>query len=379
MIYLDNSATTAPYEEALETFMTVSRQYFGNPSSLHRLGSEAEQLLTRSRQVCADLLKVRPNEVTFTSGGTEGNNLAIKGIAFEHERRGKHIITTSVEHSATLEACMQLEKQGFEVTYLPVDRFGRVSVESVKKAIQSDTILVSCIHVNNELGSVQPIEEIAVLLKSYPKVFFHVDHVQGIGKVPLKLDGSIDLCTTSAHKFHGLKGTGILYVRGGVRLTPLLHGGAQETRRRAGTENTAGIAAMTKALRITIEKSEEGNKKLEELKTTLLDKLKKSEKIFINTPETKSAPHIINFSVPGIKPEVLINSLASYDIFVSTMSACSSKLEKTSRILLACNLGEDRAESSIRVSMSYDNTAEEIETFLSVLIQVLPKLQEVMR
>jgi cysteine desulfurase len=379
MIYLDNSATTAPYEEALETFMTVSRQYFGNPSSLHRLGSEAEQLLTRSRQVCADLLKVRPNEVTFTSGGTEGNNLAIKGIAFEHERRGKHIITTSVEHAATLEACMQLEKQGFEVTYLPVDRFGRVSVESVKKAIQSDTILVSCIHVNNELGSVQPIEEIAVLLKSYPKVFFHVDHVQGIGKVPLKLDGSIDLCTTSAHKFHGLKGTGILYVRGGVRLTPLLHGGAQETRRRAGTENTAGIAAMTKALRITIEKSEEGNKKLEELKTTLLDKLKKSEKIFINTPETKSAPHIINFSVPGIKPEVLINSLASYDIFVSTMSACSSKLEKTSRILLACNLGEDRAESSLRVSMSYDNTAEEIETFLSVLIQVLPKLQEVMR
>mgnify|MGYP001248581654 FL=1 len=229
MIYLDNSATTRPLEEVVDSFAKASRLYFGNPSSIHKAGLQANQLLERAREQIASILGVLPAEIVFTSGGTEGNNTAIKGIAYTYRSRGKHIITTSIEHPSVTNVCEQLKKDGFEITYLPVNSSGRVRVEDVKNALRDDTILVSVMHVNNEVGTIQPIEEIGQLLKNYPKVFFHVDNVQGVGKVALDYHRShIDLATISAHKFHGLKGTGALFIRQGIRFDPLLSGGGQE-------------------------------------------------------------------------------------------------------------------------------------------------------
>ncbi len=255
MIYLDNSATTPPYPEAVNTFTQVSQQFFGNPSSLHSVGLDTEMLLTKARSSIARLLHIAPSELIFTSGGTEGNNLAIKGAALEHQGRGKHVITTEIEHPSVKEAFFHLEKIGFEVTWLPVNNEGRLEVETLAESLREDTILVSVIHVNNELGTIQPIEEIGTVLKDWPKAVFHVDHVQGMTKVPLSFkEAHIDLCTFSAHKFHGLKGTGAIYIRSGVKLSPLFHGGSQELAHRPGTENVAGIAAMAKALRLSLKK-----------------------------------------------------------------------------------------------------------------------------
>ncbi len=219
MIYLDNSATTKPLPEVMDSFVKVSKDFFGNPSSLHGIGGQSEKLLSQARSQVARLLSVKQNEIFFTSGGTEGNNLAIKGISFAYKDRGKHLITTAVEHASVRESFKQLEGMGFEVTEIPVDSIGRVHVEDIEKAIRPDTTLISVMHVNNEVGTIQPIQEIGRLLKKYPKILFHVDHVQGIGKVPLDLyKCEVDLCTISAHKFHGLKGNGLLFVREGVSI-----------------------------------------------------------------------------------------------------------------------------------------------------------------
>ncbi|GGE77250.1 cysteine desulfurase family protein [Priestia taiwanensis] len=377
MIYFDNSATTKPYKEVLDAFVTVSTNYFGNPSSIHQLGSEAERLLTQSRTVVASLLHVKQSEIVFTSGGTEGNNLAIKGIALKHRNRGKHIITSQGEHPSVVEACKQLEQVGFDVTYLPLNEQGVVTVQSVKEALRDDTILVSLIHVNNEIGSIQPIQEIAQLLKNYPKVFFHVDHVQGIGKVPISLQ-HIDLCTVSGHKFHSVKGTGILYIRNGVKLDPLLSGGQQESFVRSGTENLAGIVAMTKALRMTLEKSKEAVGYVTALKEELQTFLEGLDYAHVNSP-VGGAPHILNVSFIGLKPEVLVHAFEERGIFVSTKSACSSKQKEISRVLLALGLQEKIAESAIRISLSFENTKEEVEAFKQAVIEIVPNLYEVMR
>ncbi|WP_078555501.1 cysteine desulfurase family protein [Bacillus alkalicellulosilyticus] len=379
MIYLDNSATTKPYKDVLDTYVKVSETYFGNPSSLHNVGLQAEQLIIKSRQLVASLLKVDAKEVVFTSGGTESNNLAIKGIAFEHSGRGKHLITTSVEHPSIDETFKSLEKIGYDVTYLPVDENGIVRLEDVRKALRSDTILVSMIHVNNETGAIQPVKEIGKLLSRYPKVFFHVDHVQGITKVPLSLkEAKIDLCTISAHKFHGLKGNGVLYVRSGVRLSPILLGGVQEAKLRAGTENVAGAAALAKALRLSMEQAK-NVQHLYELKRLTCEKLSTIEGIFLNSKEKNFAPHIVNFSIPGAKPEVIIQSLSEKNIYVSTKSACSSKLASPSRVLLAMGVGKKKAESGIRVSFSFENTKEEVLIFTEIMSTLVPELLEVMR
>lgn len=379
MIYFDNSATTKPYKEVLDTFMKVSESYFGNPSSLHSLGLQAEQVLIKSREIVAQLLKVAPKEVIFTSGGTEGNNLAILGTAYKYKNRGRHIITSTVEHSATLETLKKLEEEGFEVTYLPVDQNGVVSVDDCIRAIKDDTILVSLIHVNNETGAIQPIEQIGKKLKAYPKLLFHVDGVQGVTKVPLNLQSAgIDLYTISGHKFHGVKGTGVLYVRQGVVLQPLLTGGAQEDGVRAGTENVPGIAALAKALKLSMEKSQLQMQSLVDLKNYVLKQLGEMDHVFINTPK-QSAPHIINFSLPSFKPEVVIQALSAKNIYVSTKSACSSKLNEPSRIILAMGLGNERAESAIRISFHFDNTIEEAKIFLRELKQIITQLKEVMR
>ena len=376
MIYLDNSATTQPYEEAIDSFITVSKKYFGNPSSLHNLGSQAEGLLTKSREQLAKLLKVKPSEIIFTSGGTEGNNLAIKGIALQNRSRGNHIITTSIEHPSVTDACKHLEQFGFKVTYLPVNENGFASLHDLKEAINEETILVSIIHVNNEVGTIQPIKEIGHFLERYPKIAFHVDHVQGIGKVPLHLkQAKIDVCTMSAHKFHGLKGTGILYIREGVRLSPLFNGGSQEMQFRSGTENVAGIVAMSKALRMTLEKHEIKIERMSAIKRTLMDELSNINLIKLNTSKEQSAPHIVNFSINGLKSEVFVHELEKHHIFVSTTSACSSRRKAPSKTLLAMGKEIKIAESGIRISLSYNNKIEEVPIIIEAIDQSLNKLR----
>lgn len=378
MIYLDNSATTKPHPEVLKSFQQVSTSFFANPSSIHQLGGETEKLLYKSKQQAAMLLNVHEDEIIFTSGGTEGNNIAIKGVALQHQARGKHIITTEIEHPSVYEACKSLESLGFDVTYIPVNQDGVISVSDVVQAIRQDTILISIMHINNEIGSIQPIEEIGQIAKKHPKLLFHVDYVQGLGKVPLILeDSGIDLCTMSGHKIHGLKGTGILYRRRGVKLFPLFHGGDQEYKLRSGTENLAGAVSFVKALRMIKERERLEATELKQLHQHLRRELQEIDEIQINTPEN-SAPHIMNFSIPGLKPEVMIHTLGKQGIFISTKSACSSKDLDESRIIKACGYSQDRSKSALRVSLSYDNTLEEINVLVKQLKVALTQLKEVM-
>jgi len=378
MIYLDNSATTKPDPAVLKSFQQASGRFFANPSSIHQFGGEAEKLLAKAKEQAADLLNVRREEIVFTSGGTEGNNLAIKGIALKHQERGKHIITTDVEHSSVDEAFKGLEHLGFDVTYLPVDENGVVSVNNLKNAIKDDTILISIMHVNNELGSIQPIEEIGKIARQHPKLFFHVDDVQGMGKLPLKLaDSGIDLCTISGHKIHGLKGTGILYIKKGTTLFPLFHGGNQEQGLRSGTENLAGAVSLVKAIRLINERQRKGIVHMRELQQLLREKLSEMEGVEVNTPEN-AAPHIMNFAVPGLKPEVIIHTLGEQDIYISTKSACSSKQSDESKILAACGHEKDRSSSALRVSLAYDTTEEEIHVFLNALSEAIDQLKAIL-
>ena len=381
MLYIDNSATTKPYPEVISTYVKVTENYFANPSSLHKLGSEAESLLNQSRKQVASLLGAQPQEVIFTSGGTEGNNLAIKGTALFNRHKGNHIITSMIEHPSVLESVKQLELiHGFEVTYLPVDDNGIVSLEHLEKELRNDTILVSIMHVNNEVGTIQPITEIGQLLKQYPNTLFHVDNVQGITKVPLDLNkANIDLCTISGHKFHGLNGTGALFVRTGVDLLPLFSGGSQEKQLRSGTESLAGNVALAKALRMASEKSKQQHSILNDTHTRLRSELMKIDGVIVNTPEENAAPHIMNFSVPTVKAEVLVHFFGEHNIFVSTTSACSSRSKAISNTLLAMNKHQDIAKSAIRISLSLEHNEEMINPFIETLKKGLEKLKKVMR
>jgi cysteine desulfurase len=380
VIYFDNSATTRPYNEVLDSFVKVSSEFFGNPSSLHGLGLQAEKLLTQARTQVANLLAVKPTEVYFTSGGTESNNLAIKGTAMLDKNKGKHLILSSVEHPSVRGAMDQLKKLGFDITYLPADQTGRVRIEDVKASIKKDTILVSVMQVNNEVGTIQPIAEIGRLLEQYPTILFHVDAVQAVGKVPLNLKGNhVDLCSFSAHKFHGLKGTGALFIREGVRLDPLLSGGNQEWKVRSGTENVAGAVAMAKALRMTIEKSKIGFEKMNKVKSLLREGLSRIDGLTINTPLENSAPHILNFSIRGVKAEVLIHTLEQKGIYISTTSACSSKKQLPSQTLLAMGVPDDLADSAFRISLSYDNTEDEAEKVIVAIEEAAKQLRKVMK
>lgn len=377
LIYFDNSATTKPHPEVIDSFTKVSAHYFANPSSIHPLGGQVEKLLEAARQQAADLIDVPKETVIFTSGGTEGNNTAIKGVALEHQSRGKHIITTTAEHPSIHDTCESLEKLGFEITYLPVTKDGTVSPPEVEKAVRKDTILVTMMQVNNEIGSIQPIEEIANVLQKYPKVLFHVDAVQGLGKVPLKLaDTGIDLCTFSGHKIHGLKGTGLLYVNHTAKLYPLLHGGSQESGIRSGTENVAGAVSFVKALRLIKEKQQRNI--LKKLHDILMEELYQIEGIEINSP-VDGAHHIVHFSVPGIKPEVIIHSLSQKEIYISTKSACSSRDQAESHVLVACGKTNDIASSGLRISFSYENTEEEVAIFVKELKKAIQQFKEVLR
>lgn len=378
MIYFDNSATTKPYKEAIQSFVKVSEDYYGNPSSLHSYGAKSEKLLSQAREQMANLLKVDAQEIIFTSGGTEGNNLAIKGGALA--KRGKHLITTEIEHPSVKEAMKQLQKLGYQITFIPVDADGIVDIEDIRAAITNDTVLVSVMHVNNEVGSIQPIHEIGQMLKNYPDILFHVDHVQGIGKVSLNIKQChIDLCTISAHKFHGLKGTGALYIRKGVKISPLFSGGSQEQQLRSGTENLPGSVAMAKALRMELTKQETESSTLSEIKRYIIEELGVMEGITIHTPANQAAPHIINFSISGMKAEVFVHALAEHDIYVSTTSACSSKSKAVSQTLLAMGVHEELAKRALRVSLSYDNTLEEAHLFINAVKKTITSLRKVMK
>ena len=366
MIYFDNSATTKVDDSVLETFIQVSQKMNGNPSSLHRLGDLADGLLQQSRKQMASLLQVKDSEIYFTSSGTEGDNWAIKGTAIEKMRYGKHLITTSVEHPAVKESMAQLEQLGFKVTYLPVDETGVVSVSDLRKALQPDTVLVSVMAVNNEVGSIQPIEEIGEVLREYPSIHFHVDAVQAVGKIPLDLSSSsrIDLATFSGHKFHGLKGTGFLYIKHGRKIAPLMSGGGQEKGRRNGTENVAGIAAMSRALRLLFDQQEQKTANQRLIRDYLMDELSKYPKVQLFSTK-KGAPHIICFGLQGIRGEVSVHAFEKEDIFISTTSACSSRNKTTSSTLSAMGVPEKTATGAVRVSLTDTSTMEEARQFLT--------------
>ena len=367
MIYFDNAATTKIYDDALTSYVQVSQKFFGNPSSLHQLGVDAFQVLTKARAQVASLLSVQPEEIFFTSGGTESNNWAIKGTALEKSVFGKHIITTKIEHPSVLQTCKQLERFGFEVTYLDVDSKGIVSVDQLKESLRKDTILVSVMAVNNEVGAVQPIAEIAKVLEEYPSIHFHVDCVQAVERASQLLSiGRIDLLSLSAHKFHGPRGVGIMYKKFGRKIQALLTGGGQEKGERSTTENLPGIVATTKALRMALEE----NSVTGELRSQLWKELATKPEIRIFSPED-GASHVLCFAIKGVRGEVVVHAFENHGIYISTTSACSSKKGDSSSTLYAMDVPTEWATGAVRVSFSNDNTKEEVEQFIDVLHQLM--------
>ncbi|AIY07816.1 cysteine desulfurase [Paenibacillus sp. P2(2022)] len=379
MKYFDYAATTPPFEEVITTVAEVMRRHYGNPSSMHRYGEDAAKLIKRSREVCAAALGVSPSEIVFTSGATESNNLAVKGAALQYQTRGKHIVTVSTEHPSVYEACKQLTNLGFEVTFLPVDEEGHVTAEQVCAAVRKDTILVSIMHVNNETGRVQPLHDIgAALKKRFPRVLFHIDGVQGFGKLPVDIRGwQADLYSLSAHKLRGPKGVGLLFVREGVELFPLLSGGSQEQGVRAGTENVPSLVGMSKAVRLAGERQAETAQRMIEWRERVAAELKTIPQLRLNSG--KEAPHIVHFSYPGMKAEVLLHTLEQLGVAVSTKSACSSKLAEPSRVLLAMGRNEAEAAGGIRISFGDEHTEQDIDELILALRQAVAKLESLER
>lgn len=378
-IYLDNSATTRVRPEAVAAFERAAADEFGNPSSLHALGVEAEARLREAREALAAALRVEPAEIVFTSGGTEANNLALRGAARAHARAGRHLILSAVEHSSVLETARDLERDGFELTVVGVDAAGRVDPAAVEAALRPDTVLVSVMMVNNEVGTIQPVEPIGRLVarrRGTGRVpLFHVDAVQAFGKLPVEPRRiGADLLTVSGHKIHAPKGVGALYVRRGVLLRPLLTGGDQEGGQRAGTENVPGIAAFGVAARLAHEEREATWAHLTALRRRLLDGLQALDvEVAVNSPPD-AAPHIVNVSFPGVRGEVLVHALAERGIFVSTGSACHSRRPVISHVLEAMRLDRRRAEGAVRISTSRDTRGEDIDALLAALRDVVPSL-----
>ncbi|MEJ6348307.1 cysteine desulfurase family protein [Holzapfeliella sp. He02] len=368
MIYFDNSSTTLINSDVLNTYQAVSQKYWSNPSSLHKFGEQSFLLAERSRLQIAALLDVKGSEIIFTSSGTESDNLAIKGTAFSKRKLGNHLITTQIEHPAVLNSMKQLEEFGFKVTYLPVDNTGVVNPQTVKEAITNDTILVSVMAVNNEIGSIQPIQEIGEILQDYPSIHYHVDAVQAIGKNlwPKFFHDRIDLMSFSAHKFNGPRGVGFLHKKANRQLQPLLSGGGQEQNLRSGTENTPGIVASAKALRLALETQSQAAQTTATIKQEVTNYLTDKPGISIFSPVSDHfAPHILTFALEGVRGETLVHLLEEQEIYVSTTSACSSKEETGSGTLKAMAVDDRIAQGAIRLSFSADNTLAEAKEFIS--------------
>ncbi|MCI9304894.1 MAG: cysteine desulfurase [Lachnospiraceae bacterium] len=381
-VYLDNSATTQCYPKAAKRMYELMTEEYGNPSSLHHKGVEAEQALREAKKILARNLKVQEKELYFTSGGTESDNLALIGGAYANQRAGKHLITTRIEHPAVLQAMGYLEEQGFRVTYLPVDADGVVRLSDLEEALCEDTILVSVMYVNNEVGSVQPIAEIGELLKSREKpVLFHVDAVQAYGKYvihPKKLH--IDLLSASGHKIHGPKGIGLLYIGEGVKLRPLLYGGGQQKDLRPGTENVPGIAGLGEAVREIYTDLEEKRGRLYRLREQFVNGISELEGTVVNGKKgTGSAPHIVSVSFEGVRSEVLLHALEDKGIYVSSGSACASNHPAVSGTLKAMGIRRELLDSTLRFSFSEFTTAEELAYCLKTLEELLPVLRRFKR
>ncbi|MCD2256475.1 cysteine desulfurase family protein [Agrilactobacillus fermenti] len=373
MIYFDNSATTKIDDSVLQTYVKVSQSFFGNPSSLHRVGEQANTILQQSRQQIADLMHVLPEEIYFTSGGTEGDNWIIKGTAMEKAPFGKHIITSQIEHPAVINSMKQLERLGFEITYLPVDHAGFVNPKTLAQAIRPDTILVSIMAVNNEIGAIQPIHEIAHVLADYPSIHFHVDAVQAIGKNLDQLlhEPRIDFLTFSGHKFHAPRGIGFVYAKKHRLLQPYMTGGGQEKDMRSGTENTPAIAAMARALRLV--KTDEAKKAAAQaaIKKYLVTEISKMPNIRIfSQMNDQFAPHILCFSILGVRGETIVHAFEDKDIYISTTSACSSKKGEESSTLKAMGTPKTIAESAVRVSLDEHNTMAEARDFVAAFHEI---------
>ena len=379
MIYFDNSATTKPYPEALATYTEVASKIWGNPSSLHNLGSQATRILEASRKQIASLLGKKAEEIYFTSGGTEGDNWAIKGVAFEKAPYGKHIIVSAIEHPAVKESALWLQGHGFEVDIPPVDARGFVQVEELEKLLRPDTTLVSIMAVNNEVGSIQPIQAIADLLVDRPTITFHVDGVQALAKIAtsLYLPERVDLATFSSHKFHGLRGVGFLYLKEGKKISPLLTGGGQEKDLRSTTENLAGIAATAKALRLAMERQEDFERKCHQLKEVIREELAHYPDVTVFSGDEGFAPHILTFGIKGVRGEVIVHAFEEYEIYISTTSACSSKAGKPAGTLIAMGVDKALAQTAVRLSLDLENDMSQVEQFLTKFKLIYEKTRKV--
>lgn len=374
-IYLDNSATTKPFDEVVDEMMVVLREEYGNPSSSHTMGLNAEKLMKSSRERIAKVIKCNLNELIFTSGGTEANNLAIRGTVLANSRRGNHIITTKIEHDSVLNTFKCLEKEGYKVTYLNVSNEGIVDLKELENTISADTIFVSIMHVNSETGTIQPIEYISKLIKN-KNVIFHTDAVQSFGKILTNVNElGVDLMTISSHKIHGPKGVGAIYIKKGTNISSLILGGGQEGNIRAGTENIPGIIGFGKAASIQKDMIQ-----IEKLRNHLQDNIiSKINDTFVNGSVENRVPHILNISFLGVRGEVLLNALTNEGIFVSTGSACSSKKNIFSHVLGAMGIDDARKEGAIRFSLGVLNTKEEIDICIEKLIPIVQQLRRFKR
>lgn len=374
MLYMDHSATTPPHPDVVDAIADCMLKFYGNPSSVHRIGLEAEKLLNRAREVIAAGIGAQSAEIIFTSGGTESNNLAIKGAAYAYRQRGNHLITTQIEHASVYESFRQLEAEGFRVTYLPVDASGSVLLDKLEEALTEETILVSIMHVNNETGRIQPVEEAGRMLRKRPRTLFHIDAVQSLGKLPIKTEQlGADLISCSAHKLRGPKGAGFLYKKQGIGLYPLLAGGGQEQGFRSGTENVPLIVGMAKAVRMAVEHQSAHAEQLYKLRERLVNRLRALDGVLINgkTDNDGMAPHIVHVSVPGMKSETVVHALEQRQIYISTRSACSSGDEKPSRVLSAMSMDARRASSGLRISFSTEETEADMDFFAGQLEEAL--------
>ncbi len=381
MIYFDNAATTQTQPEVIKTYTEVATKIWGNPSSLHNLGTQATRILEASRRQIAELLGKESKEIFFTSGGTEGDNWVIKGVAFEKAHLGKHIIVSAIEHPAVKESALWLKTQGFEVDLAPVNTQGFVDVSALETLIRPDTTLVSVMAVNNEIGAIQPIQEISHLLADKPTISFHVDAVQAIGKVPTEqyLTDRVDFASFSGHKFHSVRGVGFVYIKAGKKIAPLLTGGGQESDKRSTTENVAGIAATAKALRLTLDKGKatDSQKQLAAMKQIMVDELSKYQDVTVFSGRENFVPSILTFGIKNIRGEVIVHAFEDHQIYISTTSACSSKAVKPAGTLIAMGVPQKLAQTAVRVSLDDDNDMGQIEQFLTIFKQIYHNTQKV--
>lgn len=381
-VYLDNSATTKCFKDVAELMTKIMCEDYGNPSSMHNKGMQAEIYIRNAKDIIARNLKVNEKEILFTSGGTESDNIALIGSAMANYRAGRHLITTKIEHPAILQTMKYLEEQGFEVTYLPVDKYGIIRLEDLEKAITKDTILVSIMHTNNEIGALQPIEEAGRLIKQInPKIIFHVDAVQGFGKFrihPKKMN--IDLLSVSGHKIHGPKGVGFLYINEKIKIKPIIYGGGQQKGMRSGTENVPGVAGLAKAVEMIYADLDENIEKLHRLKEHFIAGIEQIPEIKINgLTGRESAPHIVSVSIRGIRSEVMLHALEEKGIYISAGSACASNKPQTSDTLKAIGVEKELLDSTIRFSFSEFTTQEEIDYTLQAMKEIIPMLRRYVR